>query len=139
MKLNQLKATISHRKSKRLGRGTSSGKGRTATRGNKGQKSRSGYNIPRRFEGGQMTLIQRLAKKGGFKSQQLKPVVINLDQLEKKFKQGEVVSPGTLNQKGLIDSKKEKVKILGRGKLTKKLKFHGCLISKSARKLFGKD
>lgn len=56
------------RKAKRVGRGVGSGKGKTAGRGTKGQKSRSGYNIPLRFEGGQTPLVQRLPKKKGFKS-----------------------------------------------------------------------
>ena len=66
MPLNNLPKIVTG-KAKRLGRGLSSGKGKTSGRGTKGQKSRSGYNIPRRFEGGQTPLVQRLPKMKGFK------------------------------------------------------------------------
>lgn len=122
MLLNKLPTLKNMKKNKRLGRGVASGKGKTAGRGTKGQKSRSGYNLPRSFEGGQTPLIQRLPKMKGFKSRRIKPTVIRLENLEGKFKDGETVNLKTLLEKRLISDTKKPVKILG-GKLTKKLKF----------------
>ena len=110
--LNNLKKTTIG-KAKRVGRGLASGKGKTAGRGTKGQKSRSGYNIPARFEGGQTPLTQRLPKVRGFKSQKEKPVVINIVRLEKYFKDGDQVNLKTLREKGLIKKNDRLVKILG--------------------------
>lgn len=122
MRLHNL-VKISANKSKRVGRGLSSGKGKTAGRGTKGQKSRSGYNLPRRFEGGQTPLIQRLPKTRGFKSRQVKPLVISVAKIEQKYREGEEVNFKTLKEKSLIDDAKSGVKIVGPGQLTKKLKF----------------
>ena len=110
------------KKAKRVGRGLGSGKGKTAGRGTKGQKSRSGYNIPRRFEGGQTSLIQRISKIRGFKSHRPKTLAISIVQIEKKYSDGETVNLKTLLEKGLILNTKRPIKILGT-KLTKKLKF----------------
>ena len=115
------------RKAKRVGRGKGSGKGTTAGRGTKGQKSRSGHNIPRRFEGGQTPLVKRLAKIKGFKSRKIKYIVINVARIEKKYKDGETVNLKTLIEKGLI-VKKRPVKILG-SKLEKKLKFREVVLN----------
>lgn len=140
MKLSEMQIKNRIKSAKRLGRGRSSGKGKTSTRGHKGQKSRSGHNIPRRFEGGQMPLVQRLPKVRGFKSYYLKPAVINLDQLEKNYKSGEIVSLKTLLSKKIIKNNVKKVKLLGRGKLTKELKFDNILMSKSVQnKIKAKD
>lgn len=111
MKLNNL-LKIGPKKSKRLGRGVGSGKGTTAGRGTKGQKSRSGYNLPRRFEGGQMPLIQRLSKIKGFKSRKPKPQIVKISQVEAKFKDGERVDLKSLFEKGLIKTKSIPIKIL---------------------------
>lgn len=126
--LNKLPKTILN-KSKRVGRGLASGKGKTAGRGTKGQKSRSGYNIPRTFEGGQTPLVQRLSKIKGFKSRNIKPQILNITLIEKKFKDGDEVSIKTLFEKKLIYDKKLSVKILG-GKLSKKLKFRDVILNK---------
>lgn len=126
--LNKLPKTILN-KSKRVGRGIASGKGKTAGRGTKGQKSRSGFNIPRTFEGGQTPLVQRISKIKGFKSHQIKPQVLNIAVIEKKFKDGDEVNLKTLIEKKLIVDKKPAVKILG-GKLTKKLKFRQVILNK---------
>ncbi|OGD65468.1 50S ribosomal protein L15 [Candidatus Berkelbacteria bacterium RIFCSPHIGHO2_12_FULL_36_9] len=136
MKLNQIPKKITS-KPKRLGRGHGSGKGKTAGRGTKGQKARSGFNIPNRFEGGQSSLITRMPKKIGFKARKNNLITVNFNILEKKFKDGEEVSPKSLYEKGLIESKKVSIKILGKGKLTKKLKFKKCLFSRSVKKLVG--
>jgi len=125
---------IKNKGKKRIARGTSGKGGKTAGRGTKGQRSRTGYNLPRFFEGGQSTLIKRLPKLKGFKSHSLKPQVVNLDRIEDKYKDGEKVNPKTLFEKDLIKEPKRAVKILGDGKLTKKVIIENCLISKSAAK-----
>jgi large subunit ribosomal protein L15 len=101
---------------KRVGRGLSAGQGKTAGRGTKGQKSRSGYNIPRKFEGGQMPFSMRMPKMKGFKSQAKKATVISLDELSKLYKKGETVSYESLIEKKIIQ-KGDKVKVLNNGKL----------------------
>lgn len=117
------------KKAKRVGRGLGSGKGKTAGRGTKGQKSRSGYNLPRRFEGGQSSLIQRVSKIRGFKSRNPKTLAINISRIEGRFSDGEMVNLKTLLEKGLIKDDKRPVKILG-PKLTKKLKFRKVSLNK---------
>ncbi len=102
---------INTRKAKRLGRGLGSGKGKTAGRGTKGQKSRSGYNLPRRFEGGQTAWIQRLAKTKGFHSRKIKPQIVKLSLIEKNFKVGETVNTKALLDKKLIKSSNLPIKI----------------------------
>ncbi len=111
MKLDKLSKTTT-KVSKRLGRGLGSGRGKTSGRGTKGQKSRSGHNIPRRFEGGQMPLIQRIPKTRGFRSLNPKFQIVQISQLEKNFRAGEVVSPKTLFGKKLIKSMNKPVKVL---------------------------
>jgi len=127
--LHKLVSIKNIKPAKRLGRGTASGKGKTAGRGTKGQKSRAGYNLPRRFEGGQTPLIQRLPKVRGFKSRAVKPQVVNVERIEKVFSSGEVINLKTLLEKGLISDTKKPVKILG-NKLTKNLKFSQVILSK---------
>jgi large subunit ribosomal protein L15 len=102
---------------KRVGRGMSAGQGKTAGRGTKGQKSRSGFNIPRKFEGGQMPFSMRMPKVKGFKSQADKAVILTLDDISANYKAGEVVSYQNLIEKKLIQ-KGDKVKVLNNGKLT---------------------
>lgn len=117
------------KKRKRVGRGVAAGGGKTAGRGTKGQKSRTGGKISLKFEGGQTPLVGRLPKRGGFtpKIKYLNKVV-NLSEIEARFKTGEKVNLETLKAKGLIKVPKSsphrlRVKILGKGKLTKKLQF----------------
>ena len=136
MDLSNLKpAKGSVKKDKRLGRGQGSGKGGTATRGHKGQKSRSGYSKTFGFEGGQMPL-QRRVPKHGFKNINRKEYkAINLSTLEelaekKKLKK---INVETLFEAGLI-SRKDLVKILGNGKLTHKLEVEAHAFSESAQK-----
>lgn len=127
--LSKLSRIKNIKKSKRAGRGIASGKGKTAGRGTKGQKSRSGYNIPRRFEGGQTPLVQRLPKVKGFKSRKSKAVVLKIELIEKKFKDSDKVNLKTLLKKGLIKDRNIPVKILG-SKSTKKLKFREVILNK---------
>lgn len=105
---------------KRVGRGLSAGQGKTAGRGTKGQKSRSGFNIPRKFEGGQMPFSMRMPKMKGFKSQAARAQVISLDDLSKLYKKGETVSYASLVEKKVI-AKGDKVKVLNNGKLAHNL------------------
>lgn len=128
--LNQLPKTTT-RSAKRVGRGLASGKGKTAGRGTKGQKSRSGYNLPRRFEGGQTSLIQRLPKVRGFHSRFAKPLTLDMTKVEAKFVDGEIVCFKTLIEKGLIKNNKNQVKIVGAKKMTKNLKFRDVILSEN--------
>ena len=120
---------------KRVGRGISAGQGKTAGRGTKGQKSRSGFNIPKRFEGGQTPLSMRLPKLRGFKAKSTSTVLVNLDLISNNYKDGEIVSIETLIKKGLIKNN-QTVKILNNGKLTKKVILQDVPVSKGALKLF---
>ncbi|MGC1480063.1 MAG: 50S ribosomal protein L15 [Chthoniobacterales bacterium] len=122
------------KKRKRLGIGESSGQGKTAGRGHKGQKARSGGSIRPGFEGGQMPLIRRLPKRG-FNNAQFKTVfgTVNLDDLERKFDDGATVDQAALRANGLVRGKLDGVKVLGRGELTKKLTLEVDHITPSAR------
>lgn len=134
MKLHTLKSSGEKKTKKRLGRGISAGGGMTAGRGTKGQNSRSGHNIPRKFEGGQTPLIMRLHKMPGFKSHRTKAETISLDEISKIFADGETVSMQTLEEKGII-KKGQRVKILNSGKLTTKIKIIDVPVSKSVLKI----
>lgn len=130
MRLDKLAKLVKKGK-KRLGRGYGSGKGgHTVGRGTKGQKAR--YRVKAGFEGGQLTLSRRLPRQGGFRSLRGKPAVINLSRLD-VFGKGELVSPETLMEKGLVKKvPPEGVKILGTGSV-KALKFKGVQFSAGAR------
>jgi large subunit ribosomal protein L15 len=118
----------STRPKRRVGRGTGGKGGKTAGRGTKGQGARN--NIKPGFEGGQLPLVQRIPKLKGFKNPfRVEYVVVNLDTLE-AF-EGDVVSPDTLREKGLVH-KHGLVKVLGRGELTRKLQVSAHGFSKSA-------
>jgi len=140
MNLSNLPKISGHkRKSKRLGRGYSSGRGgHTTVRGQKGQKSRG--RVKYWFEGGQKPLIHRLPYLGGFKHTGRSLFVINLEDLDRIYNDGETVSVTTLIDKGVL--KKPPfggVKILGRGKLSKKLQFDSEIsFSASARAIIFK-
>lgn len=123
MMIHELKPSTPNKPGNRVGRGISAGQGKTAGRGTKGQKSRSGYNIPRKFEGGQTPLILRLPKVRGFKHHRVATQIIDRALINKHFTDGEVVSPTTLAQKGLIKSTTLPVKILGAEKVTVKVTF----------------
>ncbi len=119
---------------KRLGRGPGSGNGTTAGRGTKGQNARSGGSVRPGFEGGQMPLYRRIARRG-FSNYPFKTeyTVINVSTLEKRFSAGDEVTPEALRQKGIISASEKLVKILGEGELSKKLTVSGVRVSKSAR------
>jgi len=132
MRLQDLKAPEgSRQKSKRIGRGTGSGHGKTSGRGTKGQNSRgSGWRIG--FEGGQMPLAQRLPKLGGFKNPfKVEYAIVNLSKLS-RFKDGAKLDQAAFVEAGLADSG-QKVKVLGAGKLRRKLDVTADAISESTR------
>ena len=116
----------------RRGRGHGSGNGKTAGKGHKGQKARSG--APRiGFEGGQMPLYRRIPKRG-FKNRNSKEIVaINLSVLDKKFEEGATVDVEALIKAGIIDAAKDGVKILGNGEITKKLTVKVNAYSEAAK------
>jgi large subunit ribosomal protein L15 len=132
MQLHQLKLKNKLKKRKRVGRGGK--RGTYSGRGSKGQRSRAG----RKFKPAIRGLIKRYPKLRGYKFKRvtLKPVVVNIEILEKKFKAADIITPKVLIERGVIRrirGRLPKVKILGLGKLTKKLTIEGCQVSKSAR------
>ena len=134
MELNDLKpAPGAKRTRKRVGRGPGSGSGKTAGRGHKGQKSRSGYSRRFGFEGGQMPLVRRIPKRGFFNRSRVEYQVVNLRDLERVFDDGDTVSMELLEAKGLTSGGKQPVKILGDGSLTKKLTVQAHKFSNSAQ------
>ena len=132
MNLSELKpaAGSTHSANFRVGRGHGSGNGKTAGKGHKGQKARSGAPRPG-FEGGQMPLYRRLPKRG-FTNRNIKDIVsINITELN-RFEDGAVVTIETLVENGVIKNPKDGVKILGNGELTKKLTVKANAFSASA-------
>jgi len=122
-----------NKKRKRVGRGTGSGHGKTSGRGHKGYKSRSGFSIHLAFEGGQMPLFRRLAKRGFNNAQfTVRYEIVNVAQLERTFKDGASIGIGELVGAGLVNNQRSRVKILGDGELTKKLIVSAHKFSKSA-------
>ena len=118
---------------KRIGRGTGSGQGKTAGRGHKGQKSRAGWSRSPVFQGGAMPLVRRVPKRG-FNNKFAKIVAaVNVGALEEKFENGGEVTVALLKKASLIPGIFDEVKILGDGKLTKKLKVSAHRFSRSAR------
>lgn len=120
----------SHRDRKRVGRGPGSGLGKTAGRGQKGQKSRSGGSVHPMFEGGQMPLHRRIPKRGFTNPNRVEYQVVNLRDLE-RF-DGDV-SVADLKAAGLVGSLQKPVKVLGEGEVTKALSVEAHAFSKSAR------
>ena len=122
---------------KRLGRGPGSGHGKTASRGHKGAKSRSGHRFKRGFEGGQMPLHRRVPKRGFHNPFRVEYAVVNLDTLGEVFDAGSAVTPELLRERGLVRESRARIKVLGRGDITKKLtvqahKFSGTAAEKIA-------
>lgn len=142
MQLHELKRKTQNRKSKRVGRGGKRGK--TSGRGHKGQKARAGHRIRPEMR----DTIKKIPKMRGHgkhratsvRGNTVKPSVINLGTIEKYFAAGDVVSPETLVQKGLVRGRKgtfPKVKILGNGVLTKKVTFKNVTFSAKVDKKVG--
>ena len=132
--LNSLRpAKGSTHKKKRVGRGPGSGWGKTAARGEKGQKSRSGYSRKIGFEGGQMPLHRRLPKRGFTNIFKKQWVEISLAALERHFAANDEINPDVLHTRGLIKKAKHDVVVLGTGEISKALKVSAHRFTKSAR------
>ncbi|MGM9973046.1 MAG: 50S ribosomal protein L15 [Clostridiaceae bacterium] len=132
MKLHELKPAAGSKKApKRVGRGTGSGLGRNAGKGEKGQKARSGGGVRPGFEGGQMPLYRRLPKRGFTNIFAKEYVELNVDRLN-IFENGTEVTPELLLEKRVVSKLKDGVKILGNGNLEKSLTVKATKFSKSA-------
>jgi large subunit ribosomal protein L15 len=135
MSLNNLRPPkgAKHAK-KRVGRGMGSGHGKTASRGNKGAQSRSGFRYKRGFEGGQMPLHRRVPKRGFHNPFRVEYAVVNLDTLAEVFDAGSEVTPEVLRERGLVRETNVPVKVLGRGDIAKKLTIKAHKFSGTAAK-----
>ncbi len=123
-----------NKKKRIVGRGSSSGRGTTAGRGNKGQQSRSGGKVYVGFEGGQMPLYRRIAKRG-FSNYPFRKdyEVFNLREIETRFADGETVNRESLVMKGMLKKASALVKVLGDGEITKKITVDVDKVSASAK------
>jgi len=132
MKLHELKKSPEAKSRKRVGRGPGSGMGKTSTRGEKGQKARSGVSIPAHFQGGQSALFRRLPKRG-FNNARFRTeyAVINLADLN-RFKDGDVITPELLKEMGIIKKELSGIKVLGFGELEKKITVRAHRFSSTA-------
>ena len=115
---------------KRIGRGMGSGRGKTATRGHKGQRAGTGHSLMRGFEGGQMPLHRRLPKRGFTNIFKKQYAVVNLGRLEKL--DGDNFTPDRLIELGVVRKVGDGIKILGSGELTRKIRVEAHLFSRSA-------
>ncbi|MDS9472023.1 50S ribosomal protein L15 [Sporosarcina pasteurii] len=133
MKLHEMKPAVGARKSrKRIGRGIGSGYGKTSGKGHKGQNARSGGGVRLGFEGGQTPLFQRLPKRGFTNVNRKDYAVVNLDKLN-LFDEGTEVTPELLLELGVVSKAKSGIKILGNGKLEKKLTVRAHKFSATAK------
>ncbi|NBI30369.1 MULTISPECIES: 50S ribosomal protein L15 [Chengkuizengella] len=132
MKLHELSpAPGSRHTRKRVGRGTGSGKGKTAGRGHKGQNSRSGGGVRPGFEGGQNPIFNRLPKRGFTNIHRKEYAVVNVDELN-KFAAGTEITPETLKESGIVKNAKSGIKILGTGEITVSLSVKANKFSQTA-------
>ena len=132
MKLNELNKLPEAKRRKIVGRGPGSGMGKTSTRGENGQKSRSGASIKAWFEGGQSPLYRRIPKRGFNNARfRIEFATINLSDLN-KFNDGDVVTPELLKEKGIVKQQLCGIKVLGNGTLEKKLTVRAHRFSSSA-------
>ncbi len=120
-------------KKKRLGRGPGSGLGKTAGRGNKGQKSRSGYSAKIGFEGGQMPLQRRLPKRGFTNIFKKQWIEVSLSTLDRSFEAGDSVTPELMHERGVIAKGHRDIVVLGTGEMTKALTISAHRFTKGAR------
>ena len=134
MRLDELKPTPGSKKNKtRKGRGIAAGQGKTAGRGTKGQRARSGRGIHLYFEGGQLPLVRRLPHIRGFTNIHREEFeVVNLDTLGESFEANATVTPESLAEQGLV-KKASRVKVLGRGEIGKPLQVSAHAFSDSAK------
>ena len=133
MELNSLKPAIGSTKNrKRIGRGIGSGHGKTATKGHKGQKARSGGNVEPGFEGGQMPMQRRLPKRGFNPLSRKEYALVNLGQMD-VFEAGQAVDVEALLKSGLVSKVRDGVKVLADGDLTKALNVKAHKFSAAAK------
>ncbi len=133
MKLHELKpAEGSRRERNRVGRGQGSGNGKTSGRGHKGQKARSGGKVRLGFEGGQTPLFRRIPKRGFKNVNRVEYAIVNVDSLN-RFEDDAVVTPVELVEAGLVKAEKDGIKILGNGKLERKVTVKAHKFSQSAK------
>ena len=134
MNLDDVNRGIQRRKRrKRLGRGPGSGHGKTCGRGHKGQGSRSGFSVHPTFEGGQMPLVRRVPKRG-FNNRWADTVaIVNIEDLDARFADGDEVTGDTLREKNLAKGRYDVLKVLGNGELSKKLKISAHRFSRQAK------
>lgn len=134
MKLHELSPNPgSRQRRKRVGRGDSSGLGKTAGRGEKGQKSRTGSKVRPFFEGGQIPLFRRLPKRGFNQPDHIEYALVNLNILEDNFAAGDVVDAESLRAKKLLGKAEKMIKILANGELTKALTVKAEKFSAAAK------
>lgn len=134
MKLHELSpAEGSSRKAFRVGRGAGSGNGKTAGKGHKGQKARSGGGVRPGFEGGQMPLQRRVPKRGFVNIFATHYATVNIGQLNEKFEDGAVVDADAIVAAGLVKKVMDGIKVLGNGEVNKNLTVKVAAFSKSAK------
>ncbi len=134
MKLNELKATEGARSTKkRIGRGLGSGNGKTSGKGQKGQNSRSGGGVAIGFEGGQTPFFKRMPKRGFTNFTRKEYAIVNVEDLN-KFDDGVTVDFAAVKAAGLVKKELDGLKVLGNGKLEKKLTVKAAKFSASAKK-----
>lgn len=134
MKLNELKATEGARSTKkRIGRGLGSGNGKTSGKGQKGQNSRSGGGVAIGFEGGQTPFFKRMPKRGFTNFIRKEYAIVNVEDLN-KFEDGVTVDFAAVKAAGLVKKELDGLKVLGNGKLEKKLTVKAAKFSASAKK-----
>jgi large subunit ribosomal protein L15 len=131
MNLSGLKPPAGQKRArKRIGRGMGSGKGKTSTRGHKGQHAGTGFSLQRGFEGGQMPLHRRLPKRGFTNIFRKQYAIVHLGRLETL--EGDTFTPDSLCEHGIVKNLRDGLKVLGSGQLTRKIRVEAHLFSKSA-------
>lgn len=134
MNLNDVNTDVeTNRGRKRIGRGLGSGWGKTAGKGHKGHKSRSGYWKKPTFQGGMMPMVRRIPKRGFFNKFALDVFSVNVGDLEPLFENGTEITPELLQQTGIIKCRFDELKILGDGEVTKKFSVVAHRVSASAK------
>ncbi|BAM46274.1 MAG: 50S ribosomal protein L15 [Amphibacillus sp.] len=137
MKLHELKPSQKRKQRNRVGRGMSSGNGKTSGRGHKGQSARSGGGVRLGFEGGQTPLFQRLPKRGFTNINRKEFAIVNLSTLN-RFEEGTEVTPELLLETGVVSKVKAGIKVLGNGTIEKKLTVKAHKFSTSAQEAIEK-
>ena len=133
MKFHELQPAAGSRKERnRVGRGQGSGNGKTAGRGSKGQKARSGGGVRLGFEGGQTPLFRRLPKRGFQNINRKEYAVVNLETLN-RFEDGQEVTAAVLVEAGIVKNEKDGIKVLANGKLERKLTVKANKFSQAAK------